>query len=69
MNILRKILLIPKCISKINNWQVAIWYYLVNKNEEKEIILKDGTKCLMRNKSDAVAFFENFILEVNNLEK
>jgi FkbM family methyltransferase len=68
LNILRKILLIPKCISKINNWQVAVLYYLGNKNEEKEIVLKDGTKCLIRNKSDAIAFFENFILEVNNLE-
>jgi FkbM family methyltransferase len=68
LNILRKILLIPKCISKINNWQVAVLYYLGNKNEEKEIVLKDGTRCLIRNKSDAIAFFENFILEVNNLE-
>jgi len=68
LNILRKIFLIPKCISKIKNWQVAVLYYLGNKNEEKEIMLKDGTKCLIRNKSDAIAFFENFILEVNNLE-
>ena len=69
MNLLRKSFLIPKCISKIKNWPVALLYYLGNKNEEKEIILKDGTKCIMRNKSDAVAFFENFILEVNDLEK
>ena len=69
LNILRKIFLIPKCILKIKNWQIALLYYLTNKNEQKEIRLKNGTKCIMRNKSDAVAFFENFILEVNNLEK
>ena len=68
LNILRKFFLIPKCILKIQNWQVAVLYYLGNENKEKEIILKDGTKCLIRNKSDAIAFFENFILEVNNLE-
>ena len=69
LNILRKIFLIPKCILKIKNWQIALLYYLTNKNEQKEIRLKNGTKCIMRNKSDAVAFFENFILEVNDLEK
>jgi len=69
LNIFRKSFLIPKCISKIKNWQVALSYYLGDKNEEQEVLLKDDTKCIMRNKSDAVAFFENFILEVSTAQK
>jgi len=69
LNILKKSFLIPKCVLKIKNWQVALSYYLGDKNKEQEIILRDDTKCIMRNKSDAIAFFENFVLEVNTAKK
>jgi len=65
INVIRKSILIPKCISKIKNWNVPLSFYFGVNNEEQIIFLKDGTKCFIRNKSDAVAFLENFILEAN----
>lgn len=69
INIIRKSVLIPKCISKIKNWNIPLLFYFGVKNKEQIILLKDGTKCFIRNKSDAIAFLENFILEANTSHK
>ncbi len=69
MNYIRKSILIPKCISKIKNWTIPLLFYFDKINEERIVYLKDNTKCFIRNKSDAIAFLENFILEANTSHK
>ena len=65
----QKLLLVIKCIKKIKNWQVPILSYLGIINSPKIVILRNDIKCLVRNKSDVIAFLENFILEANNSHK
>ncbi len=65
----QKLLLIIRCIKKIKNWQIPILLYLGIIHSSKTVILKNNTKCIIRNKSDAIAFLENFILEANTSHK
>lgn len=62
---IQKLFLIIKCIKKIKNWQIPVLLYLGIINSPKIVILKNNTKCTIRNKNDAIAFLENFILEAN----
>ena len=66
---IHKWLLIIKCIKKIKNWHIPVLSYLGVIHSSKIIISKNGTKCIIRNKSDAIAFLENFILEANTFHK
>ena len=66
---IQKLLLIIKCIKKIKNWHIPILLYLGIIHSSKTVILKNNTKCIIRNKSDAIAFLENFILEANTSHK
>ena len=43
--------------------------YLGIMNKEKIIYFKNGTRCFIRNKSDAIAFFENYFLKLNTPDK
>ena len=38
-------------------------------NKEGTVFFKNGLKCIIRNKSDSIAFFENFFLKLNTPEK
>ena len=69
INIVCKSLLILKCMMKIRNWNTVLLYYFKEKRDKQTIFLNDGTKCIIRNKSDAIAFLENFILEANTSDK
>ena len=69
INVVCKSFLIPKCMIKIKNWNTALACYFKENKTKQTIILNDGTKCIIRNKNDAVAFLENFILEANTSDK
>jgi len=62
----RKISIIFKLKKEIKNWKSPILYYLKLKNEENIIEFKNGLKCIIRNKSDAIAFLEVFFLNTND---
>jgi FkbM family methyltransferase len=61
-----KIKIFKDTIKQIKNWYTPINFYLGISNKENIINFKDGTKCIMRNKSDSIAFFENYFLKLNN---
>jgi FkbM family methyltransferase len=63
--LIQKSFLIIKCIKQIKNWQIPVLSYLGIINSLKIVILKNNTKCIIRNKNDTIAFLENFILEAN----
>ena len=64
-----KIKIFKNTIKQIRNWHTPINFYLGISNKEDTIYFKNGTKCIMRNKSDSIAFFENYFLKVNNPNK
>jgi len=66
---LKKIKIFKDTIKQIKNWYNPINYYLGIANKESIIYFKNGTKCIMRNKSDSIAFFENYFLKINNPNK
>jgi len=66
---LKKIKILKDTIKQIKNWYNPINYYLGILNKESIIYFKNGTKCVMRNKSDSIAFFENYFLKLNNPNK
>ena len=66
MSLFIKIKILKDVIKQIKNWHTAINYYLGFINSEGIIYFKNGTKCVMRNKSDSIAFFENYFLKLNN---
>jgi FkbM family methyltransferase len=49
----------------VENWHIPILYYFGIKNGESVIQLKNGLKCIIRDKSDSIAFFENFFININ----
>jgi len=63
---LKKIKIFIDTVKQIKNWHTPIKYYLGMSNKEDIIYFKNGTKCVIRNKSDSIAFFENYFLKVNN---
>ena len=64
-----KIKIFKDTIKHIKNWYTPINFYLGISNKEDTIYFKNGIKCIMRNKSDSIAFFENYFLKVNNPNK
>ena len=69
MQFFKKIKIFKDAIKQIKNWYSPINYYLGIINKEGIIYFKNGTKCVMRNKSDSIAFFENYFLKLNNPNK
>ena len=69
MQFLKKTKIFKELIEQIKNWYNPINYYLGILNKESIIYFKNGTKCIMRNKSDSIAFFENYFLKLNNPNK
>ena len=61
-----KIKIFKDTIKQIKNWHAPINLYLGISNKENIIYFKNGVKCIVRNKSDSIAFFENYFLKVNN---
>ena len=62
-NIFTKFLIAIKVIIKIKNWTCPIFYYFNLKNGECIAEFRNGTKCIIRNRSDTVVFLENFFLD------
>jgi FkbM family methyltransferase len=62
-DIFKKIGIAIKVIIKIKNWGCPISHYFNLKNKECIAEFRDGTKCIIRNRSDTVVFLENFFLE------
>lgn len=62
-NIFTKFLIAIKVIIKIKNWTCPIFYYFNLKNGKCVAEFRNGTKCIIRNRSDAVVFLENFFLD------
>ena len=58
-----------KVILKIKNWTCPILHYFNIKNDGCVAKFRNGTKCIIRDKSDAVVFLENFFLNAYDLEK
>ena len=69
MPFFEKVIVVKNAIKQIRNWQVPIKFYLGISNKQDIIYFKNGMKCIMRNKSDSIAFFENYFLKVNNPNK
>jgi FkbM family methyltransferase len=63
---LKKIKIFKDSIKEIKNWHYPINFYLGLLNKEQIIYFKNGLKCIIRNKSDSIAFFENYFLRLNN---
>jgi len=66
MQFLNKAKIFKELIKQIKNWYNPINHYLGITNKANIIYFKNGTKCIMRNKSDSIAFFENYFLKLNN---
>ena len=66
MQSIKKIKILRDLIKQIKNWYNPINYYLGISNKHGIIYFKNGIKCIMRNKSDSIAFFENYFLKLNN---
>lgn len=58
-----------KIIYQVSNWYVPILHYYGLRDKQDVIVFRNGTRCIMRNKSDAIAFFEIFFLESNTKMK
>jgi len=63
---IKKIKILKDTVQQIKNWHTPINYYLGTLNKESIIYFKNGIKCIMRNKSDSIAFFENYFLKLNS---
>ena len=68
-NIFTKFLIAIKVIIKIKNWTCPIFYYFNLKNGKCVAEFRNGTKCIIRNRSDAVVFMENFFLDSYDREE
>ena len=66
MEFIKKIKILKDTVQQIKNWHTPINYYLCTLNKESIIYFKNGIKCIMRNKSDSIAFFENYFLKLNS---
>ena len=62
----RKISIIFKLKKEIKNWEIPILHYFGLRKKEDIIEFKNGIKCIIRNKSDSIAFLEVFFLNTND---
>jgi FkbM family methyltransferase len=58
-----KIKIVFRVIFKVINWSCPIFHYFNLKKNKCIVRFRSGLKCIVRNKSDAVVFFENFFLD------
>ena len=65
-DLIKKFKLISILKKQVKNWTVPLLFYFGLIKKEKVIIFKNGIKCIMRNKSDSIAFFEVFFLNTND---
>lgn len=68
-NFFIKLDIIIRTILEIDNWHVPILHYFDMRDNEDIVRFRDGTRCIIRNKSDTIAFFENFFLNTNTSPK
>lgn len=64
--ILKKLSIILQIKKEVINWKIPILHYFGLRKKEDVIEFKNKMKCIIRNKSDAIAFFEVFFLKTNN---
>jgi FkbM family methyltransferase len=62
----KKITIIFKLKKEIKNWKIPILHYFGLRKKEDTIEFKNGIKCIIRNKSDSIAFLEIFFLNTND---
>lgn len=67
INIFIKLAIIIKAILEIDNWHIPLLHYFDMRDNEDVVRFRNGTKCIVRNKSDAIAFFEIFFLKTNTV--
>jgi len=65
-NLIRKISIIFELKKQVINWKIPILHYFGLRKKEDIIKFKNGIKCIIRNKSDSIAFFEVFFLNTND---
>ena len=65
-DLIKKISIIFELKKDVKNWRIPVLYYFGLRKKEEIIEFKNGIKCMMRNKSDSIAFFEVFFLKTNN---
>ena len=68
-NIFVKLSIVMKLIFRITNWTCPIFKYFNLKDDECVAKFRNGTKCIIRDKSDSVVFLENFFLDSYTREK
>ena len=68
-NIFVKLSIVMKLIFRIRNWTCPIFKYFNLKDDECVAKFRNGTKCIIRNKSDSAVFLENFFLDSYTQEK
>ena len=64
-----KLSIAMKLIFRVTNWTCPIFKYFNLKDDECVAKFRNGTKCIIRNKSDSVVFLENFFLDSYTQEK
>lgn len=67
INFLMKLAIIIKVILETENWHVPLLHYFDVRDKEDIIRFRNGARCIVRNKSDAIAFFEIFFLKTNTV--
>jgi FkbM family methyltransferase len=65
-DLIKKISIILELKKHVKNWRTPILYYFGLRKKGGVIEFKNGVKCMIRNKSDSIAFFEVFFLNTNN---
>lgn len=65
INFFIKLAIIIKVILEIDNWHIPLLHYFDIRDNEDIVRFRNGTKCIVRNKSDATVFFEIFFLKTN----
>jgi len=64
-----KLSIAMKLIFRVTNWTCLIFKYFNLKDDECVAKFRNGTKCIIRDKSDLVVFLENFFLDSYTREK
>jgi FkbM family methyltransferase len=60
-----RIQILVESIKKIKNWEIPMIYYFGLKQSKKIVNFKNGIQCIIRNKFDAIALYENFFMKTN----
>lgn len=68
-NFFLKLKIFINLILQLSNWHVLTLHYFGLRKNVDIIKFRNGTCCILRDKSDAIAFLEIFLLKINNLVK